>query len=55
LNRSGIINGQNLGEGDTISMVVHDHDQFDITAESRAKVELLNLGASKVKATCSAA
>lgn len=54
LNRSGIINGQSLSEGDAISMIVHNNDEFNITAESRAKVELLNLGAHTVKASCSA-
>lgn len=54
LKKSGKINGQSLSQGDTITLTLHDKDKFVITAESGAKVRLINQGQSTIVANCSA-
>ena len=53
LNRTGIINGQDLNTGDVIHLSVRQGDNLQISATSRAKVELINLGDHEVVAACS--
>ncbi|MCC5792540.1 MAG: hypothetical protein JJT82_08050 [Legionellaceae bacterium] len=53
LNRTGTINGKSLTAGDIFTVTVRRNDALHISAESRARIKLTNLGANKIIATCS--
>ncbi len=55
LRKTGSVNGIQLTVGDAEGLMMHPGDKLNITAESGAKVELLNLGNISIKASCSAA
>jgi hypothetical protein len=53
LRKSGSVNGMNLSQGDSTTLMVHPKDVIHMTATAGAKVELLNQGTETVKASCS--
>lgn len=53
LRKSGSVNGLNLTTDDVTSLTAHPGDKLHITAASGAKVELTNVGAQPIKASCS--
>lgn len=55
LHKTGEVNGIPLTVGDTTLFSAHSGDKLYITANSGAKVELLNLGDVSIKASCAAA
>ena len=50
--KSGSVNGIALTTGDTMSLIVHPGEKINISADSGAKVELLNLENITIKANC---
>ena len=55
IRKSGSVNGIPLTAPDAMSLTAQPGDKLNITAESGAKVELVNLGLYTIKASCSAA
>ncbi len=55
LRKSGSVNGIPLIAPDTIGLTAQPSDKLNITADSGAKVELLNLGTHAIKASCATA
>ena len=55
LRKTGSVNGIPLTVGDTTGLMMNPGDKLNITADSGAKVELLNLGTVAIKASCTAA
>lgn len=53
LDHKGAVNGRNLDVGQTMSVVVHNHDNIAVSAEPGTKITLENLSADMVQATCS--
>ena len=54
LRKTGAINDMPLATGDSIALVVQPGDKLYITADSGAKVEMVNLGEKKIIASCAA-
>ena len=52
LRKTGTINETLLGTGDSSGLVVEPGDKLFITADSGAKVELVNLGEETIIASC---
>ena len=52
LRKSGTINETLLATGDSIGLVVQPGDKLFITADSGAKVEMVNLGEETIIASC---
>lgn len=52
LRKSGTINDTRLATGDSIGLVVQPGDKLFITADSGAKVEMVNLGEETIIASC---
>lgn len=50
--KKGQINGIDLSQGETLSMMVRDEERLIISADSGAKVRITNLSESSVKAYC---
>ncbi len=55
LRKTGSVNGTDLTAGDEIGILLHTGDMLNITAESGAKVELVNRGTQTIKASCTTA
>lgn len=53
LRKSGSFNGTPLTAGDTVNIVIHNHDKVNIFAVSGAQVELVNRGEKTMYASCS--
>ena len=53
LRKTGSINDITLATGDSIALMVQTGDKLYISAESGAKVEMINLGEKKIIASCS--
>ncbi len=49
----GTVNGKNLSIGQVTSVIVHNNDSISVSAEPGAKVNIVNVGADSVQATCS--
>jgi hypothetical protein len=54
LRKKGSVNAIPLFTGEKMGLTVHPGDTLDITADSGAKVELVNLGEKSIRASCSA-
>jgi hypothetical protein len=54
LRKTGSVNDTPLATGDSIGLTVQPGDIFNVTADSGAKVQLVNLGSKPIKASCSA-
>ncbi len=52
LNKSGSVNNTILTKGDSILLMLHAGDKFNVTADSGAKVQLINQGDQTIKASC---
>lgn len=55
LRKTGSVNSQQLTSGDTLEITVQAGDKLSISADSGAKVELVNLGHKTIVASCSTA
>jgi len=53
LRKTGSVNDTLLATGESMGLTVQPGDIFNVTAESGAKVQLVNLGDKTIKATCS--
>lgn len=53
LRKTGSVNDTLLATGESMGLTVQPGDIFNVTAESGAKVQLVNLGNKTIKATCS--
>lgn len=53
LRKTGSVNQIPLSAGDSMGLVVQPGDKLNVTADSGAKVELLNLGPKTIRASCS--
>lgn len=53
IKNSGKINGIKLTKGQTMTVVVHNGDKLQISADAGSEVELTNQGQNTVKASCS--
>ena len=49
----GTVNGKNLASGQTLSVVVHNHDSLSVSADPSTTLTLQNKGIESVQATCS--
>lgn len=54
LRKKGSVNAIPLFTGEKMELSVQPGDKIDITADSGAKVELVNLGEKSIRASCSA-
>lgn len=54
LKKTGSVNAIPLFAGDSLGIMVQSGDMLNITADSGAKVELVNLGTKSIRASCSA-
>lgn len=54
LRKTGSVNGIQLTEGNSLSLIVHPNETISVTADPNAKVEIVNTGLNTVKAICSA-
>lgn len=53
INNQGAINGKNLSNGESTSLVIHNQDAIQVAAEPGTKVSLTNLSNEKIQASCS--
>lgn len=53
LRKTGSVNDTLLATGESMGLTVQPGDIFNVTADSGAKVQLVNLGNKTIKATCS--
>lgn len=52
LDNKGTVNGKNLNEGQTTSVVVKNNDSISVSAEPGTEVTLQNLSDDPIQATC---
>lgn len=55
LRKTGSVNDTLLATGESLGLTLQPGDIFNVTADSGAKVQLVNLGEKTIKATCSTA
>ena len=53
LHKSGSVNNMRMISGDTMTITIPTGERIDISADSGAKVELVNIGNKNIKANCS--
>ncbi|HBB53842.1 MAG TPA: hypothetical protein DCZ80_08065 [Legionellales bacterium] len=52
LNRGGSLNGQPVNKGDSMNVEIRTGDKLSIMAKPASRVELKNIGATKISSMC---
>jgi hypothetical protein len=53
LNKGGSLNGQNVNKGDSLDIDIHTGDKLSVIAKPASRVELKNIGSTKISSICS--
>jgi hypothetical protein len=52
LNKGGSLNGQPVNKGDSMDVDIHTGDKLSIVAKPASRVELKNIGTTKISSMC---